>query len=135
MDGLYENFINNAIKFSSEIGFAESLDTTILKNSNFTDIEFKDENFKKVKVGVHYAIAIYSRAIGYIDKPIDGIKYDTIDKFFSKCIVVTNAVIIINIFYSCFIFNKFSNVLNNFFQHILYLAGRLSKQHNHIIPD
>lgn len=90
MDGLYENFINNAIKFSSEIGFAESLDTTILKNSNFTDIEFKDENFKKVKVGVHYAIAIYSRAIGYIDKPIDGIKYDTIDKFFIKCIGVQN---------------------------------------------
>ena len=90
MDGLYENFINNAIKFSSEIGFAESLDTTILKNSNFTDIEFKDENFKKVKVGVHYAIAIYSRAIGYIDKPIDGIKYDTIDKFFSKFVGAQN---------------------------------------------
>lgn len=86
----YKNFINNAISFSLESEKGKCRDTEVLEESEFVNLEYKSENFNKVKVGVHYAIAIYGRAISNKGDFINDSQFEAIDNYFNEAISAQN---------------------------------------------
>ena len=82
----YKNFINNAISFSLKSEKGKCRDTEVLEESEFVNLEYKSENFNKVKVVVHYAIAIYGRAISNKCDFINDSQFKTIDNYFNEAL-------------------------------------------------
>lgn len=82
----YKNFINNAITFSLKSEKGRCRDTEVLEESEFVNLEYKSENFNKVKVGVHYAIAIYGRAISNKGNFINDSQFKTMDNYFNEAL-------------------------------------------------